>query len=229
MPKDIKKGEERRAEINVGPSREGRMKSEGWESQRGERGESGRGERGLQPQGSEPRLQPWGWQTSPFSFMRRFTEDMDRLFEDFWGGGLTRGARGERGLMRPWAEGLWIPPVEVRERDGELLVRADLPGVNKDDLQVECSEDSITIRGERRAEREENKEGYYESERSYGSFLRTIPLPEGVNADKAKANFENGVLEIRMPAPKQLQRGRRIQIESGAAGGKKMTGREEAA
>ena len=148
---------------------------------------------------------------SPFTFMRRFSEEMDRLFEDF---GFGRGwlAPGlERGLDRleSLAEGAWAPQVEVIERDNRLIVRADLPGMTKDNVKVDLDENSLVIRGERKTEHEENEEGYYRSERSYGSFYRRIPLPSGVKAEEANADFRNGVLEINMPAAKRTDAERR--------------------
>src|SRR5437879_9913420 len=114
---------------------------------------------------------------TPFAFMKRFGEEMDQLFGDF-------------GLGRGWlspvfagglGEGLWAPQVEMLERDGQLVVRADLPGLTKDDVKVELTNDAITIEGERKGEHEEKGEGYYRSERSYGKFYRRLPVPEGVN------------------------------------------------
>ena len=149
---------------------------------------------------------------SPFTFMRRFSEEMDRLFEDF---GFGRG-----GLMpslgRGFDQALWSPQVEMFEREGQLVVRADLPGMKKDDVNVEITGDAIIIQGERKSESEENREGYYHSERSYGSFYRSIPLPEGVNAEDANATFRNGVLEVTMQAPARQERPRRrIDIREG--------------
>jgi HSP20 family protein len=155
---------------------------------------------------------------SPFSFMRRFSEQMDRLFGDFgFGRSLAPSFGGEVGRLADLESSLWSPQVEVLERGKQLIVRADLPGLTKDDIDVDITDDSIVIRGERRQEREENEEGYYRSERSYGSFYREIPLPEGVNASEANATFRNGVLEIAMPAPERQSRGRRrIEIGEGA-------------
>ena len=139
--------------------------------------------------------------STPFQFMKRFGEEMDRLFEDFgFGRGWLTPAI-ERGI----GEGLWAPQVEMFERDGQLVVRADLPGLTKDDVNVEVNDDGITIEGERRSEQEENREGFYRSERSYGKFYRRLPLPEGVDAENANATFNNGVLEITMEAPKHTQ------------------------
>ena len=137
--------------------------------------------------------------STPFEFMKRFGEEMDRLFEDFGFG---------RGWLTPTIEqglgaGLWAPQVEMLEHDGQLIVRADLPGLTKDDVNVEVNDDGITIEGERRSEQEESREGFYRSECSYGKFYRRLPLPEGVDAENANATFNNGVLEITMEAPKQ--------------------------
>ena len=140
---------------------------------------------------------------SPFTFMRRFSEEMDRLFGDF--------GFGTFGIDRFDS---WSPQVEVFERNNQLVVRTDLPGMTKEDISVDITDDSLVIRGERRSEREEDEPGYYRSERSYGTFYRQIPLPRGVNVENATAEFRNGVLEISMPAPESAVRGRRrLEIE----------------
>lgn len=151
---------------------------------------------------------PSPWAASPFSLMNRFADEMERLFGDF---GLGRGWLAPR-FGSETGQALWAPQVEVFEREGKLVVRADLPGLTKGDVKVEVTDDALTIQGERRQEHEESSEGYYRSERSYGSFCRSIPLPEGVNADEAKADFRDGVLEVTMPAPPQPER-RRRQLE----------------
>jgi HSP20 family protein len=110
---------------------------------------------------------------------------------------------------------VWAPQIEVFQRDNELVVRADLPGMTRDDVAVEVTEEAVTIQGERRHESEEEREGFYRSERIYGSFYRVIPLPEGAISEQAKANFRDGVLEITMPAPPK-SKGRRIEIGEGA-------------
>jgi HSP20 family protein len=152
------------------------------------------------------------WMTSPFSFMRRFSEEMDRLFEDFGLGGnpLARSTGGQIS-SRQFGRGLWNPPVEVFTKDDRLVVRAELPGIDKKDVKVECTEDEITIQGEKRQEHKEEHEGHYHSERSYGRFFRRIPLPEGIKPEDAKAVFRDGILEITMKAPKQMK-SREIQI-----------------
>src|SRR5215471_7458886 len=148
---------------------------------------------------------------TPITFVRRLSEEMNNLFEDF---GLGRG------LLTPIASGtnlipgLWSPQVEMFERDDDLVVRADLPGLTKDDVKVEIARHGITIEGERKDETEEQREGYYQSERTYGKFYRRLPLPDGVEPEQAEATFRNGVLEITMPAAKrEAQKTRRLEIQ----------------
>ena len=101
------------------------------------------------------------------------------------------------------------------ERDGKLIVHADLPGLNKDDLRIQVVNDQLVIEGERRREHEEDKGPIHRSERSYGSFMRSVALPEGANVDQAHAEFNNGVLEISVPIPEQKQ-ARQIPIQTGS-------------
>jgi HSP20 family protein len=141
---------------------------------------------------------------SPFRAMRRMLEDMDRLFE-------SRGPA-EQGQMQTW----W-PAIEVSEHEGKLVVHADLPGLKKDDIKVELTDDGLVLRGERKREHEEEKEGWHRSERSYGSFYRLIPIPEGAKIEQAKAQFNDGVLEITIPIPEEQRRRREIPIETSGA------------
>ena len=137
---------------------------------------------------------------TPFEFMRRFGEEMDKLFGDFdFGRGWLPPALARSG------PGIWAPQIEMFEQDGELIVRADLPGLTKDDVNVEIDDDGITIEGERRSEQNENREGFYRTERSYGKFYRRLPLPDGVEPENANATFRDGVLEITMDAPKRTE------------------------
>ena len=106
---------------------------------------------------------------------------------------------------------IWSPRIEVYERDGKLHVSADLPGLSKDDVHVEVLDNQLTLEGERRSEQRDERGGW--SERSYGRFFRSIPLPEGVNPDNASASFENGVLHVTLDAPKRAERrGKQIPI-----------------
>src|SRR5436853_1595123 len=123
---------------------------------------------------------------TPFSFVRSFMDEMDRLAGNF---GLGRGLLSSTELDLP--RGMWAPQVEMFERDGQLVVRADLPGMSKDEVKVQLDNNALTIEGERREEREENDGGFYRSERSDGKFYRRLPLPEGVNPDNARAEFHD--------------------------------------
>jgi HSP20 family protein len=159
-----------------------------------------------------------GYAGGPFSLMQRISEEMDRLFESF---GVGRNffpeemaqARGVRGQ----GASLWSPHLEVCERNGKLLIQVDLPGVRREDVNVQIEPDAVIIQGERTQQTERNEQGYYHSERSYGSFYRTVPLPEGIDTDQAEATFRDGVLEIEMPMPQQQGRARRLEVRD--AGG----------
>lgn len=157
--------------------------------------------------------------TDPFTMLERFAEDVNNVFDDFGMGRSWFGPRlGRNTSTSQWraAADMWAPAIEVSHRDNELLVRADLPGMKRDDVCVDVTDDNITISGKREQEQETERGGIYRSERSYGSFCRTIPLPEGAMADQAKATFKDGVLEVRMPAPDQTTRGRRLEIQEPA-------------
>ena len=109
----------------------------------------------------------------------------------------------------------WMPQVEIFERDGKLHVHADLPGLRKEDVKLTIEQDQLVIQGERRSSHEEGgqQSGYYHSERSYGSFYRTIPLPEGVDTGTVDASFKDGVLDVSFDAPrKQQAQSRQIDI-----------------
>src|SRR4051794_17206464 len=140
---------------------------------------------------------------NPFSLMRRMTEEMDRVFG---GGGLTPESAGDV---------LWSPAIEVTEREGNYVVRAELPGLKPEDVKVECTDDALVIEGERKIEREED--GGRRSERMYGRFSRVIPLPEGAKVTDAQARFQDGVLEVTIPVAKRDEKRRQIPIESGAS------------
>ena len=144
---------------------------------------------------------------SPFEMFRNMSQEMDRIF----GAGLLPSWGLSTGFDRP--EVLWNPQVDMFERNGKLVVRADLPGLKKDDVKVELRDDILILEGERHEEHQEKDEHFFRSERSYGSFYRAVPLPEGASGEHCNATFNNGVLEITMDAPKQKDRaGRRIEI-----------------
>jgi len=158
-----------------------------------------------------------GYGSGPFSLMQRISDEMDRLFENF---GMGRGIIGsEQDHGRDYdvggygrAPSMWSPHIEVFERGGKLVIQADLPGMKREDIHVRVEENEIVIQGERRQDQSNNQGGYYRSERGYGVFYRTIPLPEGTNAESANAAFHDGVLEIELDAPRQQQRGRTLEI-----------------
>lgn len=149
-----------------------------------------------------PRFGPhasWDISMSPWALMRRFSDEMDHWFGELREHGETA---------------MWSPNIDVRERENTLVVSADLPGLTKDDVHVEVTDEGLAIRGERKREHEERRQGYYHSERSYGAFRRVIPLPEGVNAEQAKAQFKDGVLEVTVPIPESARKRREIPIEA---------------
>jgi HSP20 family protein len=149
-----------------------------------------------------------------YGTLQRVAEEMDRIFDDF---GLGRGWIAPRGAQNFYASDAWAPDVEVLQRGDELVIRADLPGLSKDDIKVDVKDDAVIIQGERRQQREEERQGIYRSERIYGSFQRSIPVPDGAITDQAKAHFSNGVLEVVMPAPPEhVTRGRRLEISEHA-------------
>lgn len=163
------------------------------------------------------RGQLFGTTSSPFHLMRRMAEDIERLFDSDFGRvgfGMT-----PRLGSSPWrhegrlAEALWAPQVETFRRDNNLVIRADLPGLNKDNVNIEVEDDVLMISGERSDENKDERDDYYRSERSYGRFFRALQLPEGVDADKIEATFKDGVLEVTVPTPKvQTPRNRQVKI-----------------
>lgn len=132
---------------------------------------------------------------NPLALMDWMREEMDRLFEGFGPRNVTPG------LARPEAE--WMPAIEVVEKPGLLLVRAELPGLKREDITVKVAPEGVTLTGERKHEAKEEKkeEGYFRTERFYGKFCRFVPLPEGAAIDKAAASFKDGVLEVDVPVP----------------------------
>lgn len=109
----------------------------------------------------------------------------------------------------------WMPPMDLLETEAHFVLRADLPGVSQSDVQIEVEDSTLTVSGERRAEQEERKEGYHRVERGFGAFSRSLTLPKGVDADAVTAEFDSGVLEIRIPKPEE-RKPRRVAI--GASG-----------
>jgi len=137
---------------------------------------------------------------NPFAFLRNFTE-MEKAFGP---------------LPKTTANGGWIPAIEVKEKDGKLCVTAELPGLKKEEVKVHIDENTLVLEGERKQEKEEKREGYYHSERSYGQFYRSILLPAGAKIDQAAAQFNNGVLEVTVPIPEAKATRQDIPVQEGA-------------
>lgn len=138
---------------------------------------------------------------NPSSLMRRMTEEVDRVIQKF----RLEPDSGDRAG--------WSPAIEVTERDGKYRVRAELPGLSPDDVRVEVVNNALVIQGERKVEHEEERGGVRRTEREYGVFYRSIPLPEGADLDHAGAKVQNGILEVTIPVPQQKENRRPIRIE----------------
>ena len=134
----------------------------------------------------------------------REMRDMNRLFNTLFE--PSAGA-----VMRRWS-----PAMDLVETEDNYVLRADLPGVSEGDVKIELDDNVLTISGERKSAHKEAKEGYYRVERAYGSFSRTLKLPEGVDADSISASFDRGVLEVKVPKPEQ-RKPRRVEIAVGGA------------
>lgn len=143
---------------------------------------------------------PW----RPFTGLTRWQRDMDRMMEDFFGR-----------RMRPWwperwlsgeAEEITAPAVDVYEEKDDIVVKAELPGMEKSDIEVNLADSQLTLKGEKKKEEKIEEENYFRSERSYGAFVRSVQLPTEVQADKVKAAFKNGILEVRLPKTEEAKR-----------------------
>ena len=154
---------------------------------------------------------------SPFRGRRGFYDpvsEMNRMFDEMLGGGLARrqGGQQQRAEVTEWA-----PAIDVVAKDGDLVLRAELPGVKSEDVDITLQNNVLTLSGERKAEQEEERGGYYVRERRYGSFSRSLTVPEGVDESKIHARYENGVLEVTVEGAAQVQEPKRIQIEGSSS------------
>jgi HSP20 family protein len=138
------------------------------------------------------------------------TEDMDEIFERFLGRPMY-GAKLKQAAM-PSGATAWSPPLEVTQRDSQLVIRAELPGVKQEDVHVEIKNDRLVIEGDR--PEESQREAFRRTERSYGHFYRAIALPEGVNPEQATASMHDGILEVTVPVQQMRQQGRHLDIRS---------------
>lgn len=143
----------------------------------------------------------------PFRDLRTLQEEVNRLFSS----NLTRGF-GEEGIGR----GAWNPSVDIYENKDQIVLEAELPGMNRDDFELSVENNVITLRGERQFEKKDDSDNYHRVERSYGSFTRSFTLPQTVSADGATAEYRNGVLRVTLPKREETK-ARRIKIVGEAA------------
>ncbi len=135
--------------------------------------------------------------------------EMNRMFDEVLGG-LSRGRSGrEQGVPA----GEWAPSMDVFEDEGNLVIRAELPGVKQEDVDITVHDRVLTVSGQRREEQEQERGGYYVRERRQGSFRRSVMLPQGVEEDKIRARYEDGILEVTVDGAAAVREPRRIQIE----------------
>ena len=134
-----------------------------------------------------------------------FTREIDRVFDAFFG-------QSEQGRR-------WVPPMDLVEAEDHFVLKADLPGLTESDVNIEVQDGTLTLSGERKAEHEEREKGWYRIERSFGSFNRSLTLPDGVDPDRIDASFKDGVLEVHIPKPEE-RKPRRISISSSGGNGK---------
>jgi HSP20 family protein len=132
-----------------------------------------------------------------------FSSDLNRLFNTLFDEGRTQ---------------RWVPAMDLVESDDHFVLKADLPGLAEEDVSIEIRDNTLTISGERKAEHEKRERGWYRVERSTGAFSRSLSLPEGVDPDAVSAEFDKGVLEVRIPKPEQ-KKPRRVQIRAGGGDG----------
>jgi HSP20 family protein len=133
--------------------------------------------------------------------------EVNRVFDAFFGGNGSA-SRARR----------WVPAMDLVETEDHLVLRADLPGMKREDVDIEIKDGALTVSGERKAEHEENAEGYYRVERAYGRFSRSLTLPEGIQPDAVEASFADGVLEVRIPKPAE-RKPHRVEIRGSASNG----------
>jgi HSP20 family protein len=142
----------------------------------------------------------------PARELQTIQQEMNRLFGTFFESPQGGGDAGA--LSR------WIPPMDLVEEGDHFVLRADLPGVSQEDVKVELDDNVLTISGERKSEHEGRKEGYYRLERAAGRFSRSLTLPDGIDPESIQAQFENGVLTVRVPKPEE-RKPRRVAINVG--------------
>ena len=145
---------------------------------------------------------------TPMGQLATLQSDMARLMNQVFGTSTINGNGGST----------WLPAVDVTETENELVLSFDLPGLSEDQISIELEDNVLTVSGQRERKHEQREESFYRYERRFGSFARSVALPAGVTEEDIRANYENGVLEIRVPKPEE-QRRKRIQIGTGSTAG----------
>lgn len=135
-------------------------------------------------------------QWRPFREIARLRQEMDRLWDEYFGTG--------RRALQPLEE-TWVPAVDVAETADKITVKAEIPGMEPKDIEISMVGDTLTIKGEKKVEREEKEENYHLIERSYGSFSRSMKMPAAVDPDKVEATYKNGVLTIVLPKKEEVK------------------------
>lgn len=142
---------------------------------------------------------PW----RPFSGLARMEREMERMFEDFFGRHFGLGWPERLRFREIGSRG---PAIEIYEEKDDVMVKAELPGMQKEDLDLNISGNLLTIRGEKKKREEVKEKGYYYSECSFGTFERSIEIPKDVQPDKVRASFKDGILEVRLPKTDEAKR-----------------------
>lgn len=141
--------------------------------------------------------------------------EMNRLFDEVMGGGMPmQGGQGAGQILNA--------QMNVSETEAEIRIEAEMPGVSEGDIDVQLNDDVLTIRGEKRFERKDDKENYHFVERSFGTFQRSLRLPFAIDPEQVRASFENGVLTVTVPKSARAERSRRIQVQRGAGGAQQI-------
>src|ERR687898_3035033 len=138
--------------------------------------------------------------------------EVNRVFDDMFGSLMRRPGSQQRAQLTAWA-----PAIDVVTKDSDLVLRAELPGVKQEDVDITLENNMLTVSGERKAEQEEERGGYHVRERRYGSFSRSLALPEGLDESKIHARYDNGVLEVTVEGAAAVQEPKRIQIEGSSS------------
>jgi HSP20 family protein len=148
--------------------------------------------------------------------------EMNRLFDEMFGSFMRRPGGQQQHQRSQLTE--WAPAMDVLQRDGDLVVRAELPGVKLEDVDITVHDRVLTVSGERKVEEETERGGYYVRERRHGTFRRSMTLPEGVDEESIKARFEDGVLEVSIEGAAAVRKPKRIQIEGSSDEGESTEG-----